>query len=300
MNAEAAEALVIGEALIDIVEDPGGAREFVGGGPANIAMGLARLGHRTRLLAHIGDDPRGRQIAAHFAAEGVALHVSPEPGARTATALARLAADGSASYRFDIEWRVPGDVDPSPFALLHVGSIGLFLEPGGTEVVEIMRRADRGTIVTLDPNIRPSLIPDRDRAIARFECAVGLSDLVKLSDEDAEWLYPGLPPEGAARRILALGESGRTRAVIVTRGAEGALAVTAEAVHSVPARRVDVVDTISAGDSFMASVASSLLESGPAAVLADAEPVLERAVAAAAFAVSQAGANPPRRADLEA
>lgn len=295
-------ALVIGEALIDIVDGGGGAREFVGGGPANIAIGLARWGHQVRLLTRIGQDERGLRIALHLRAEGVSLFAPPAADARTSTAHARIGRNSAAEYRFDIDWQIPQGVDPAGFSLVHAGSLGLFIEPGGARVLDILRRTDSDTVVSLDPNIRPSLIADRERAVERFEDAARVSDLVKLSDEDAAWLYPGLSPEQTAARILSLqGANGaiRPRAVVVTLGSEGALAVVGDAVHCVRAPEVQVVDTISAGDSFMASLMSSILDTNLDCMLADIDPVLERAAAAAAFAVSRAGANPPRRTEME-
>lgn len=297
--------LVVGETLIDIVETeaadaasaapPGEAREFIGGSPANVAMGLARLGHPTRLLTRIGRDARGERIAAHLAAERVGLLEESVTSAPTSTARAIIGADGAADYRFDIDWRV-SEMLPAPVDLVHAGSIALFLEPGGSSVLRLLGGLGGSALVTLDPNIRPSLLPSRRTALLRFEAAARTADLVKLSDEDAAWLYPALSPEAAARRILDLGP----RIVAVTLGGRGALAVHRTGVTRVPARAVEVVDTISAGDSFMASLASSLLELGVEEAATALPDVLDRAARAAAIAVSVAGANPPRREQLDA
>ncbi|MBK0417537.1 carbohydrate kinase [Leucobacter sp. CSA1] len=279
---------------MDIMTSDGETREFIGGSPANAAVGVARLGHSARLLTRLGRDPRGERIAAHL--EGEAVELLPESWREepTSTAQAIIAADGSATYHFDISWEVPSvavdDVD-----LVHAGSIALFLEPGGSDVLRLLREFAPRAIVTVDPNIRPSLLPDHAVALRRFEDAAAVADLVKLSDEDAEWLYPGTTPEAAAERIRALGPA----IVVVTLGAEGALALNAAGRARIPAHPVDVVDTISAGDSVMASLISSLLERGVELSQAELATVLDRAARAAAIAVSVAGANPPLRAQLE-
>lgn len=288
-------ALIIGETLIDIVEQPGQATEFIGGSPANLAVGLARLGHPARLLTRLGHDARGERAAAHLAAEGVELLPASWGGGPTATAHAQITADGSAEYRFEIDWCLPA-YTPEPVALMHAGSIALFLEPGGSRVLDLLRGAPPEALITLDPNARPALLGDHAVALRRFEEAAGLADLIKLSDEDTAWFYPGLAPEAAAEKVRSLGP----RLVVVTLGAQGALAVSEAGVVRVPAHQVEVVDTISAGDSFMASLASSLLDLGLDGALTALPQVLDRAARAAAIAVSVAGPNPPRRAELDA
>lgn len=294
-NASSNRTLVVGEALIDIVERPGDSAEFIGGSPANIAVGLARLGHPAQLLTRLGSDTRGERIAGYLADEGV--HLLPESwgGGPTSTAHARISADGSADYHFDIDWRLPErTVDTTP--LVHAGSIALFLEPGGAQVLSLLERLSGSAMITLDPNIRASLLDHHGQAVQRFERAAALADLVKLSDEDAEWLYPDSSPESVADRVRELGPS----IVAVTLGARGALAVTASGRAQLHAHPVEVVDTISAGDSFMASLISSLLERGVDGAAAALPDVLDRAARAAAIAVSAAGANPPRREQLDA
>jgi fructokinase len=306
-DATTRSALLIGEALIDIVErtreadsggEPGesdGPVEFVGGSPANTAIGVARLGHRARLFTRIGRDPRGERIAALLQTESVELLPESWSPSRTSTAHARLMEDGSASYVFDLEWSLPR-CTPEPVDLVHAGSIALFLEPGGSEVLRLLRESAPTRLVTVDPNIRPSLLPDRAAALRRFEDAAAVADLVKLSDEDAEWLYPGESPEAVAARVLGLGP----RVAVVTMGAEGSYGASAMGSARVPAAPVTVIDTISAGDSVMACLISSLLERGVDGVASSLPEVLGRAARAAAIAVSAAGANPPRRAQLDA
>ncbi|MHA3683104.1 carbohydrate kinase family protein [Leucobacter sp. HY1908] len=302
-------ALVIGEALIDIAEheaSDAAPLEYVGGSPANVAMGLARLGHPALLATHLGADARGARIRDALTREGVQCSAGSFQAARTSTARAIIDAAGAARYEFDIDWRFDaatvvaehGAVASSTldYALVHTGSIALFLEPGGADVVHYLETLPGDVVVTLDPNVRPTLMPPHETALERFERTARRAQIVKLSDEDAEWLYPGLSPESAARQILALGAD----VVVVTLGAAGALAVTKTQRIEVPTAATRVVDTISAGDSFMAALISSALELGVAGLTSHLDAVMDRASRAAAIAVSQAGANPPHRAQLDA
>lgn len=289
-------ALVIGEALIDIVETAGGDRELVGGSPANVAVGLARQGHTVELLTRIGRDDRGARIAEHVASSGAALTVDSWGAGVTSTARARLRADGSAEYEFDIDWTVPAP-DLGGVALVHSGSIALFLEPGGDVVLDALQRAAGHALVTVDPNIRPALVGDRVGALARFARAAASADLVKLSDEDAAWLYPGMLAEEALAEIATLGP----RLVVITRGGEGAMGLGPDGLVEVDALPVEVVDTIGAGDAYMASLISSALDD-PLLFTSEAafERALRRAAVTAGITVSRAGANPPTRAEVDA
>lgn len=293
-----ADVLVIGEALIDIVEADGGERELVGGSPANVAVGLARQGHAVRLLTRLGRDDRGERIAAQITESGAVVDEASWTDAATSTARARLRPDGSAAYEFAIEWAVPA-VTPETARIVHTGSIALFLEPGGSAVLEVLRRAaDRGAaLVTLDPNIRPALVGAHEVALARFAQAAASADLVKLSDEDAAWLYPGLDAEAVLRQVVAYGP----RLAVMTRGGEGALGLGPGGVTAVDALPVTVADTIGAGDAYMASLVSSALDDP--AIFEDADAfaaALRRAAVTAGITVSRSGANPPTRAEVDA
>lgn len=314
-------ALVIGEVLIDIVEHVDGSvprEEHIGGSPANVAMGLARLRHPVCLAAHAGTDARGHRIKDYLSAEGVEFDDGSFNAERTSTALATIDTAGTAHYVFDIAWRVPAGltarvsdgVGTGAPALVHVGSIALFLEPGGTDVASIVDKLPTSTMVTVDPNIRPALLPDHAAALSRFERVAARANLVKLSDEDSAWLYPHLPLAAAAEHILSLGGTEPAgipgpRIVVTTLGAAGASAIASPGApfgvtrYTVSAASAEVVDTISAGDSFMAALASSLLDLGIEGVHLRLQLVLERAARAAGIAVSAAGANPPHRAELE-
>lgn len=289
-------ALVIGEALIDIVETPDGDSEFVGGGPANAAVGLARQRHLVRLLTRVGRDERGYRIADELAASGVRIDARSWTDAATATARARLRPDGSAEYDFAIDWEVPV-VGAADAQVVHAGSIALFLEPGGSAVLETLRAAAGTTLVSVDPNIRPALVGEHAPALERFADAAATADLVKLSDEDAAWLYPGLGAEEVLDQIAGYGP----RLVVMTRGAEGAIGRGPGGVVAVEPLIVGVADTIGAGDAYMASLISSVLDDP--AVFDDAAAfaaALRRAAVMAGITVSRAGANPPTRAEVDA
>lgn len=307
-------ALVVGEALIDIVEAQGTSKEIPGGSPANVALTLSRLGHESLLHTCLGDDPRGDLIKQHLAASGVRLTESSFNAANTSTALARIGSTGAATYEFDVDWapaHLPTNAQPP--VLVHTGSIAAVLAPGADVVAQILSDHRATSTITYDPNARPQLMGDAASARLIVERLVGLSDLVKVSDEDLSWLL-GLPMEtaedveAAARRWLELGPA----IVVVTRGKHGALAVAASgAAVRVPANPdVKVVDTVGAGDSFMGGLNSALWREGllgaeNRAALREVDQtqlasIVERAAAVADITVSRAGANPPTAAELDA
>lgn len=298
-------ALIVGEALVDVVVSPDGvSATHPGGSPANVALGLGRLGRDVELLTSLGDDPHGELVRAHLEASGVQL-AAGAPAAHTSVATATIDAEGVASYDFDLAWALPGKAvtRPTP-TVVHTGSIAAVLEPGGSDVEALLRAARATSTITYDPNARPSLMGDPASALRRIEAFVELADVVKVSDEDLEWLMPGVDPLDAARQWAAA----NTALVVVTRGGEGSIAVAAGEVIDVPPVRVQVVDTVGAGDSYMAGLIDGLWEAGllgaqrrealaaaPRDVIAD---VLGRCGRIAAITVSRAGANPPTTAEL--
>jgi fructokinase len=287
-------ALVIGEALIDIVETSGGASEHVGGSPANVALGLGRRGVDVTLLTQFGADPRGAAIESHLSASRVRTLV--ERGEATSTARARIQSDGSAEYVFDIRWGVFGEPDLPAASLVHTGSIAAFLEPGAGDVVRLLRETSAPE-VTFDPNIRPDLVGERESVVARFHEIARLSTVVKMSDEDAEWLFSGLAPDEVLDLVLADG----VRLAALTLGAEGAILASSEHRVRVAPVRVEAVDTIGAGDTFMASLIASVLATGSAGLDREAIDEIGRdAVHSAAITVSRAGADLPWAHELAA
>jgi fructokinase len=247
--------LVIGESLIDIV-DRGGQPddEHVGGSPLNVAVGLSRLGREVDFLTRIGDDSRGQRIAEYVNAAGVRLVSGSQGAGQTATARLTVGEDGSADYMFDLDWRLSGTPPVAPPLFVHTGSIAAVQEPGCLAVAALVDTYHVSATITFDPNVRPSLIVDRDLARQRIEHLVERSDIVKVSEEDLRWIDPDRPPERIAQTWLALGPS----IVAVTMGDRGSAAVCAAGVARVAARPVQVVDTVGAGDAFMVGLIDAL------------------------------------------
>ncbi|MFE7530477.1 carbohydrate kinase [Kitasatospora sp. NPDC057542] len=290
MTSPASPVLVIGECVADIVRT-GDAPDRVhpGGSPANVAYGLARLGRPATLLTELGPDANGRLIRQHLESAGVRVRAAEV--ARTPSAVVEPDGQGRARYAFDIRWTLPPTELAEPPAAIHLGSIAAVTEPGAASVLALVERWRGQAQISYDPNVRPALMGDRAEAVRRVERWVALSDVVKASDEDLAWLYPGERPEAAAGRWLALGPS----VVAVTLGAEGAFARTSEGGHvEAAAVPVPVADTVGAGDSFMAAFLHAR------ATGTDLATCLTHAVTAAALTVARPGANPPSAAALAA
>lgn len=300
------DLLVIGECVADIVRLPGAAdRVHPGGSPANVAYGLGRLGHAATLLTQLGADRNGRLIRDHLTGAGVEVRTDGST-APTPSAAVTLDDAGRAAYTFEITWTLgPVALDRAP-AHVHTGSIAAITEPGADTVLAAVESLRAAATVSYDPNVRPQLMGNHEAAVRRVELCVALSDVVKVSDEDLEWLYPGEDPEKAAGRWLANGPA----AVLVTRGGDGAFAVVPDGRVTVAALPTEVVDTVGAGDAFMSGALHALAAHGllgPAgrerlrsldrSTLAD---VLRHAAASAAVTVARAGASPPDGTELAA
>ena len=300
--------VVIGEALVDLVGQPGSRTLTAspGGSPANVALGLARLDQPVTLLTCLGKDPFGEIILAHLTSSGVRVEPGLNPEVQTSLAVVSLE-DGSATYDFRIEWDI-GGLEPLPTETrcLHTGSLATALAPGSAKVIDLVaaeRRRGRVSI-SYDPNVRPALLGTPAHARPGVERLVGLSDVVKVSDEDLRWLYPGRPDEDVAREWLSIGPA----LVIVTRGAHGLHAATQTLSVHRPTRQIELVDTVGAGDSFTAGLLDGLLradllggdrrEALTAIEESTLVEVLEAATSAAALTCSRPGADPPTRAEL--
>ena len=289
------DVMVVGEALIDVVTTSHDTVEHPGGSPANVAYGLGRLAVTTGLLTAIAPDARGISIENHLSSAGVILLPGSKSLTKTASATATLEPDGSAKYDFDISWDL-APTAPAYFPkILHTGSIATFLNPGAGAVKSLLEQARTHCMVTYDPNIRPALLGSHREALATFEELVPLTDVVKLSDEDAHWLYPQKSLDETAAHILGLG-AGLT---VITKGADGSQFTTAAANISIPAVKSKVADTIGAGDSYMSALILGFLTRGTEGF---APAVLEQlghtAAAAAAITVQRPGANPPNLKEL--
>lgn len=288
------DALVIGEALIDITHGvEGTVAEHVGGSPANVALGLGRLGRSVALLTQLGDDPHGAQTRGHL--EHSRVRVIGPRAARTSTATATIRPGGHATYDFDIAWDAFAPPTDIQARLVHTGSIAAFLQPGADSVLHTLANQPDDTIISLDPNIRPALTGDPETAVHRFAELSGIAHLVKLSDEDADFLYPCVPHDAVLDLLLSRG----VRLAAITRGGEGAILASARARVTVPAVRVDVVDTIGAGDTFMVGLIDRYLHDDSL----DGAALTALGAFAAGLAsqtVSRAGANLPWKEDVRA
>lgn len=286
---------VAGEALVDIVHDDA-TREIPGGSPANVALGLGRLGVPVEFATWLGEDARGHQLADHLEASGVELVAGVFGATRTSAATVRLAPDGQPTYEFSIEWDLP--LLPDVPRWLHIGSIGAFLQPGAGRVRELVRRtAAAGGIVSFDPNIRPALLADAAAERVWFEQLAADTTVLKLSDEDVAWLYPGDSADVVLDRLLEL----RVSLAAITNGAAGATLATARERITVPSERVDVVDTVGAGDTYMAALIWQLQDTTIALDALDSTALTrlgQVSASAAAITVGRRGADLPTAADV--
>jgi fructokinase len=296
---------VLGEALIDIVRRGRSQTEHPGGSPMNVAAGLGRLEMPTTLGTWIGQDERGRAIRAHLADSGVHLVPGSDRAERTSTAMATFDDSGSARYTFELSWQLPPVPKWLHPAVIHAGSIAAVLEPGGADVLAALRAAAPVATITYDPNVRPAIMGSAEQISLRIEELVAAADVVKVSEEDLGFLYPDGEIMEDAALWLELGPG----IVVVTKGKAGAVAVTASGLWvEVPSAATVVVDTVGAGDSFMAGIIwalgqAGLLGAGKREALraigeAALREVLEQATRIAGFTVGRAGANPPRLAQL--
>jgi len=311
----AAEPLltVIGEALIDLVpgSSPGDYQARPGGSPFNVAIGLARLDHRTVLMARLADNAFGRLLREHAAAENVDLTSAPLATEPTTLAVVSLDAQGQAGYDFyldgtaDWQWtdtelaRIPPDT-----TILHVGSLASWTQPGNRHIqAAVARSREQGsTLISYDPNIRPLLLGKPEQARPLVEDFVSVAHLVKASREDVEWLYPQTAIAEVGGRWLKLG----ALAVVITDGPNGAhlLRPDAAPVHR-PGRKIQLVDTIGAGDAFTSGLLGGLVRRGlhtpqllsqcPAELLAE---TVDEAVLVSALTCERVGADPPFAAAL--
>lgn len=299
--------VVCGENLIDLIPgeeiSPGETRwsALSGGGPLNTAVALAKLGADTHFLGRIGSDAFGRQIERHLAANGVELDLVVRSEDPTALGIVSLDEAGKASYNFHLRgtagfsWR-PGefpDLDGDDW--LHFGSIGFVVGSGVRPLLDFVGRTEAA--VSFDLNIRPSVIPERSdyfELVTPLMAAAGRSGgIVKASDDDINWLVDDDDPLSYAEAwALEYGLS----LFIVTLGAEGAVAVKPDGRRvQVGGRRVDLVDTVGAGDTFMAGFLTRYADNPE-----DLEAALANGVAASALVCTRKGANPPTQAEVEA
>ena len=290
---------VCGEVLIDIL--PSG--PVVGGGPANTAKALARLGHDVHFIDGISSDAFGASARAELLNDGVNLDLALASDKPTCTATVTLDGAGSASYEFLIDGTATFDFAPSwlpdPYRyqpqVLHIGTLVTVIEPGASALYDWAMQVAELAPIVFDPNIRPSVMPDHDLYEAAVEKWAALSAVIKVSDDDLAWLFPGQAIEDVANRWINDGAF----LVVVTQGANGLMGYTSEGRVEVPGVKVDVVDTVGAGDTVGAIVVEAMLAHGLVELRGDIlRSVLTRAAAAAAITCSRKGAQPPYKHEL--
>jgi fructokinase len=306
---------VIGEAIVDLLP-AGPARTFQavpGGSPYNVAVGLARLGHRASLMARLADTAFGRILREHAQAEGIDLRAAPRAAEPATLAVVSLDAEARASYDFyldgtaDWQWTAQETGRaPEATAVFHFGSIASWTPPGDARILELAGRLHRrgDVLITYDPNVRPGLLLDHRHGQRVVERAIRLAHLTKASTDDVAWLYPDRSPDEVARGWLELG----TNVVVITGSADGARAYTA-AGRPVrrPALDVTVVDTVGAGDSFTAGLIGSLIGRGQQApadlARCSADQLsgaIDDAILVASLNCERRGNDPPTAADVAA
>jgi len=290
---------VVGEALMDLITVAGADRvPMVGGGPANTAKAIARLGYATYFLGGISSDVYGNMIDEELSDSGVDLSLVYRDDKSTALAIATINEQGLATYDFELEgtasfafdksWLPSGEPD-----VIHVGSVATLLEPGASELLEWV--LSKSAPIIFDPNVRPSIQADKAVYRVAVERWIEKASIIKLSDDDLNWLYGG-GEEEVVSSWLTRGVS----VVVVTRAEKGLTAYSSEAVIDVPAVKVELVDSVGAGDTIGAVLVEGVLTHGLENLRNEGlRSVLERAAKSAAITCSRAGANPPTREELE-
>ncbi|MBZ8131986.1 carbohydrate kinase [Afifella sp. IM 167] len=306
--------VVCGEALWDLYGSEGEAGlsfdARIGGSPFNVAIGLARLEQGCALLTGLSRDRLGEKLAGALETESVSTAYLVRKDKPTTLSLVTVAPDGQPSYAFYGLGAADRSLEPSDLPELgpevwglHAGSFSLAVEPVGSTLLALHRRHAGHRLLTLDPNVRLNAEPDIELWRSRVAAFAAVSDLVKVSDEDLTLLYPGEDPATSAARWLDSGAG----LIVVTRGGEGAEAYGTFGELSVPGRAVKVVDTVGAGDSFMAALIAGLAERGAKSrekLLAldrlEVEGLLGFAAEAASITCGRRGADPPKRAEIGA
>lgn len=299
--------VVCGEALMDMIDAGDGTRRATpGGGPFNTARALARLGVPTAFLGRLSNDALGRELRDLLISDGVSLELASTGPESTTIAMVELDGQGLAEYKFFVEGTsapnltltmLPEEFRPEVDAL-HLGTLGLVLEPIASTLVELVARERGKRLLMLDPNVRVGLSDDGDYR-ERLLSVAAQSTVVKASKDDLAWLYAGLDYEEAADKILGEGP----KLVVVTLGAQGAYGAHDSHRIRVSAPQVDIVDTIGAGDAFGAALLAWLHDNGAIRpdLSLDAEQLnaaLDYACLAASIDCSRAGADPAWKSEM--
>ena len=293
-----------GEVLIDLIPEGSERKPIVGGGPANTAKALSKIGIDTQFIDGISTDNYGQMAKAELISAGVKLDYVKYSDKPTCSAIVSLSNSGSATYEFVIQntatFNFTSDWLPNPKSegpsLLHIGTLATAIEPGASVLFEWAQSVAKVAPVVFDPNIRPAVISDRDLYVKQVERWVSISSSVKVSDEDIKWLYPSLEIEQVVNNWLTKGPS----LIVVTYGDKGLAGYRVGEKVSVDAVKVVVADTVGAGDTVGAILVEAIVRDGLDTLSGvKLEMMLKRAAKAAAVTVSRSGANPPTLKEIE-
>jgi fructokinase len=297
------EVWVCGEVLIDLIPDGTERKAVVGGGPANTAKALAKLGLAPQFIDGISSDQYGQMALKELHHDGVLLDYVNFSDKPTCLAIVSLSATSEATYEFVIDETATFDFShswlPDPFelkpALLHIGTLVTAIEPAASILHEWASKVAEVAPVVFDPNIRPAVMDNRDLYVAAIEKWVAISAAVKVSDDDLYWLYPNQDIELIVKRWISDGVA----LVVVTYGAKGLTGYTSAGSVAVDAVKVDVVDTVGAGDTVGAVLVEAIVEKGLSNLTGDLlKQTLIRAAKAAAITCSRMGAKPPSKMEI--
>ena len=295
---------VVGEVLIDLIPEGADRKPVVGGGPANTAKALSKLGINTQFIDGISTDQYGQMAKKDLISASLKLDYVKYSDKPTCLATVSISDSGSASYEFVIENTATFDFTsewlPNPQtdrpSLLYVGTLATVIEPGASVLFDWAQSVAKVAPVVFDPNVRPAVISDREQYLAQVERWVAISSAVKVSDDDINWLYPFLEIEQVVNDWLIKGPS----LVVVTYGDKGLTGYRKSEMVSAEAVKVKVVDTVGAGDTVGAVLVEAIVNDGLDSLAgARLEMMLKRAAKAAAITVSRVGANPPTSEELE-
>jgi fructokinase len=295
---------VVGEVLIDLIPDGSKYVAVVGGGPANTAKALAKLGVKAYFIDGISNDEYGQMAKAELLSANVSLDYAQYSNKPTCTAKVMLSKSGSASYEFAIEDTATFDFSdlwlPDPQSLkttlLHIGTLATVIEPGASVLFKWAQNVAHIAPIIFDPNIRPAVLGDRDEYVKKVEKWVAISSAVKVSDEDLNWLYPGKENDEIVSKWLEIG----VQLVVVTLGDKGITAYRENEQISVDAVKVVVADTVGAGDTVGAVLVEAIENNGLDKLTGEVlKTMLNRASKAAAITVSRTGANPPSKDEID-
>ena len=295
---------VAGEVLIDLIPEGAERKPIVGGGPANTAKALSKIGIDTQFIDGISSDEYGQIAKDELVASGVKLDYVRYSDKTTCLAIVSLSDSGSASYKFVIKNTATFDFNsdwlPNPQtgrpALLHIGTLATAIEPGASVLFEWAQSVAKVAPIVFDPNIRPAVIGDRKQYLTQVEPWISISSAVKVSDEDIRWLYPSLEIDQVVNNWLTKGPS----LIVVTYGDKGLAGYRDGEKVSVDVVKVAVADTVGAGDTVGAILVEAIVKDGLDTLSGvRLEMMLKRAAKAAAITVSRSGANPPTLKEIE-